>query len=113
MRLYEVCIRRPVFTIVLSTIITLLGLIGLRLIGVRQYPVIDSPVISINTNYSGASSEVIDAQVTEPLEEAVNTVAGVKSLTSTSRDGASRIRVEFELGVDLDAAANDVRDQVS
>jgi multidrug efflux pump len=112
MRLHELCIRRPVFTIVLSTVITLLGLIGLRLIGVREYPAIDSPVISINANYSGANSEAIEAQITEPIEEAVNTVAGVKSLTSTSRDGASRIRVEFELGVDLDAAANDVRDQV-
>ncbi|HWA28878.1 MAG TPA: efflux RND transporter permease subunit [Lacunisphaera sp.] len=112
MRLHELCIRRPVFTIVLSLVVTLLGLIGLRLIGVREYPAIDSPVISINANYSGANSEAIEAQITEPIEEAVNTVAGVKSLTSTSRDGASRIRVEFELGVDLDAAANDVRDQV-
>jgi multidrug efflux pump len=112
MRLHELCIRRPVFTIVLSTVITLLGMIGLRLIGVREYPAIESPVISINANYAGANSEAIEAQITEPIEEAVNTVAGVKSLTSTSRDGASRIRVEFELGVDLDAAANDVRDQV-
>ncbi len=112
MRLHELCIQRPVFTVVLSTGITLLGLIGLRQIGVREYPAIDSPVISINANYAGANSEAIEAQITEPIEEAVNTVAGVKSLTSTSRDGASRIRVEFELGVDLDAAANDVRDQV-
>jgi multidrug efflux pump len=112
MRLHEVCIRRPVFTIVLSTVVTLLGLIGLRLIGVREYPATDSPVISINANYNGANAEAIEAQITEPIEEAVNTVAGVKSITSTSRDGASRIRVEFELGVDLDAAANDVRDQV-
>jgi multidrug efflux pump len=112
MRLHELCIKRPVFTIVLSTVVTLLGLIGLRLIGVREYPAIDSPVISINANYTGANAEAIEAQITEPIEEAVNTVAGVKSLTSTSRDGASRIRVEFELGVDLDAAANDVRDQV-
>ncbi|AOS45720.1 Efflux pump membrane transporter BepE [Lacunisphaera limnophila] len=112
MRLHEVCIHRPVFTIVLSTVVTLLGLIGLRLIGIREYPATDSPVISINANYSGANAEAIEAQITEPIEEAVNTVAGVKSLTSTSRDGASRIRVEFELGVDLDAAANDVRDQV-
>lgn len=112
MRLHELCIRRPVFTIVLSTVVTLLGLIGLRLIGVREYPATDSPVISINANYAGANAEAIEAQITEPLEEAVNTVAGVKTLTSTSRDGASRIRVEFELGVDLDAAANDVRDQV-
>jgi multidrug efflux pump len=112
MRLHELCIRRPVFTIVLSTVVTLLGLIGLRLMGVREYPATDSPVISINANYNGANSEAIEAQITEPIEEAVNTVAGVKTITSTSRDGASRIRVEFELGVDLDAAANDVRDQV-
>jgi len=113
MRLHELCIRRPVFTIVLSLTIVVLGLIGVGFIGVREYPVIESPVVSILANYSGATAEVIEAQITEPLEEAVNTVAGVKTLTSTSRDGASRIRVEFELGTDLEAAANDVRDQVS
>ncbi len=113
MRLHELCIRRPVFTVVLSLTIVVLGLIGLGFIGVREYPVIESPVVSILANYSGATAEVIEAQITEPLEEAVNTVAGVKTLTSTSRDGASRIRVEFELGTDLEAAANDVRDQVS
>ncbi|HYP18018.1 MAG TPA: efflux RND transporter permease subunit [Opitutus sp.] len=113
MRLHEFCIQRPVFTLVLSLTITVLGAIGLGFMGVREYPVIESPVVSILANYSGATAEVIEAQITEPLEEAVNTVAGVKTLTSTSRDGASRIRVEFELGTDLEAAANDVRDQVS
>lgn len=113
MRLHELCIRRPVFTVVLSLTIVVLGAIGLGFMGVREYPVIESPVVSILANYSGATAEVIEAQITEPLEEAVNTVAGVKTLTSTSRDGASRIRVEFELGTDLEAAANDVRDQVS
>jgi multidrug efflux pump len=113
MALHEFCIRRPVFTVVLAIAITVLGLIGYGFIGVREYPAIESPVISVLANYSGATAEVIEAQITEPLEEAINTVAGVKSLTSVSRDGASRIRVEFELGTDLDAAANDVRDQVS
>lgn len=113
MALHEFCIRRPVFTVVLAIVVTVLGLIGYGFIGVREYPVIESPVISVLANYSGATAEVIEAQITEPLEEAINTVAGVKTLTSVSRDGASRIRVEFELGTDLDAAANDVRDQVS
>ena len=113
MQLHEFCIRRPVFTVVIALVITVLGLIGFGFIGVREYPVIESPVISVLANYSGATAEVIEAQITEPLEEAINSVAGVKTLTSVSRDGASRIRVEFELGTDLDAAANDVRDQVS
>jgi len=113
MPLYELCVRRPVFTIVLSAVLFLTGAIALSRLGVREYPAVDPPVISVTANYPGANAEVIESQITIPLEEAVNTVSGIRSLTSISRDGASRIRVEFELGTDLEAAANDVRDQIS
>jgi len=113
MKLYELCVRRPVFTIVLSSVLFLTGAIALTKLGVREYPAVDPPVISVLANYPGANAEVIESQITIPLEEAVNTVSGIRSLTSVSRDGASRIRVEFELGTDLEAAANDVRDQIS
>jgi multidrug efflux pump len=112
-KFYEICIRRPVFTIVLALGLIILGFLGLSELGVREYPVVESPVISILANYTGANAEVMESQVTEVLEEAVNTVAGIKTMTSSSRDGATRIRIEFELGTNLDAAANDVRDQLS
>lgn len=113
MKLYEICIRRPVFTIVLALLILILGTIGLLGLGIREYPAVDPPVISVLANYRGATSEVVESQITEPIEEAVTSVAGIKTTTAVSRDGASRIRMEFELGTDLNAAANDVRDQLS
>ena len=99
--------------IVMSLAILLFGGIGISLLGVREYPTIDSPVISVSTSYIGANSDVILAQITEPLEEQINGIQGIKSLTSTSADGRSNITVEFEVGADLEAAANDVRDKVS
>ena len=99
--------------IVMSLAILLFGGIGISLLGVREYPTIDSPVISVSTSYVGANSDVILAQITEPLEEQINGIQGIKSLTSTSADGRSNITVEFEVSADLEAAANDVRDKVS
>lgn len=113
MTLAEISIRRPVFTIVISLLITLFGIIGLKELGVREYPAVDPPTISITTSYPGAAAEVVQAQITEPLEEAVNSVAGIKTLTSNSREGASQITAEFTLGADLDTAASDVRDQIA
>jgi hydrophobe/amphiphile efflux-1 (HAE1) family protein len=112
-KLAELSIRRPVFTLVLSLVILLLGALSIRSLGVREYPSVDPPTITISTGYSGAAAEVIQAQITEPIEEAINTVAGIKTLTSTSREGASQITAEFSLDTDLDAAASDVRDQLS
>jgi multidrug efflux pump len=112
-RLSSVSIQRPVLTIVLNLALVLFGLIGLNLLGVRDYPAIDPPIVSVNTSYSGANADVIESQITEPLEEAVNSVPGVKAISSTSRDGRSSISIEFELGIDMEAAANDVRDKVS
>jgi multidrug efflux pump len=98
---------------VLSIIIVLFGLIGFKFLGVRDYPAIDPPNISVRTSYAGANSDIIESQITEPLEKAINGIAGVKNITSSSSQGSSNINVEFELGENLEAAANDVRDKVS
>lgn len=111
--LSQISIARPVFTLVLSITILLFGLIGFTYLGVREYPSVDPPIINVSTTYVGANSDIIESQITEPLEEAVNGIAGIRSLTSVSREGRSTITVEFDLEVDLEAAANDVRDKVS
>ena len=113
MSLSSLSISRPVLATVMSIAIVLFGVIGLTSIGIREYPSVDPPIVSISTTYVGASADVIESQITEPLEESVNGIAGIRTLTSTSRDGRSNIRVEFDLGVDLETAANDVRDKVS
>jgi len=106
-------INRPVLAIVMSLVIILFGFIGFSFLGVREFPSVDPPVVTVSTNYVGANSDVMESQITEPLEEAVNGVPGVRTITSVSREGRSNITVEFELGVDLETAANDVRDKVS
>jgi multidrug efflux pump len=113
MNLPSTCINRPVLSIVLSLLIVLFGVIGYSYLGVREYPNVDPPIITVSTSYTGANADIIESQVTEPLEESINGIAGIRSLTSSSSDGRSRITVEFELGVDMEAAANDVRDRVS
>jgi hydrophobe/amphiphile efflux-1 (HAE1) family protein len=109
----QISIRRPVLTIVISLLITLAGIISLFQLAVREYPAVDPPTLSISTSYPGAAAEVVQAQITEPIEEAVNSVAGIRTLTSTSREGASQISAEFSLDTDLDSAASDVRDQMA
>lgn len=111
--LSTISIRRPVLAIVMSLVIVLFGSIGISLLGVREFPSVDPPIINVRTTYVGANADVIEAQITEPLEEAINGIAGIKSLTSTSNDGTSNITVEFDVSADLEAAANDVRDKVS
>lgn len=98
---------------VLSLVLMILGGIGFFYLGVRDYPSVDPPVISVNTSFPGANADVIETQITEPLEAAINGIPGIRSLTSQSRDGRSDITVEFQLEVDLETAANDVRDKVS
>jgi len=107
------CINRPVLSIVLSILIVLFGVIGFMFLGVREYPSVDPPIVTVSTSYTGANADVIESQITEPLEESINGIAGIRSLTSTSSDGRSTIRIEFELGVSMEEAANDVRDRVS
>ncbi len=113
MNISELSLRRPVLAIVMNVIIVVFGIIGFRFLGIRDYPAIDPPNISVSTSYAGANADIIETQITEPLEEAINGIAGIKNITSSSSNGTSRINVEFELGVDLEAAANDVRDKVS
>lgn len=112
MNLATLSIRRPVLAIVMSTVIVLLGVVGASFLGVRQFPDVDPPEITVQTTYAGASAEVIESQITEPLEESINGIAGIRSVTSSSSYGRSSITVEFELSVDLETAANDVRDRV-
>lgn len=113
MNLSELSIKRPVFAVVCSIVIIIFGAIGYSFLGVREYPAIDPPVVNVRTSYTGANAEIIEQQVTEPIEKAVNGVEGVKNITSSSSQGSSSITVEFELGVDLEKAANDVREKVS
>ena len=113
MNISELSIRRPVLATVLTLIILLFGGIGYMTLGVREYPSIDNPIISVTCSYPGANADVIENQITEPLEQNINGIPGIRSLTSVSQQGQSRITVEFELSVDLETAANDVRDKVS
>ncbi len=111
--LSDIALKRPVGSIVLSLIIILMGIVGYKFLGVRLYPAIDPPNITVQTTYTGANAEIIESQITEPLEKSINGIEGVKSITSTSSVGSSNITVEFDLGADLEKAANDVRDKVS
>jgi multidrug efflux pump len=113
MNLSSLSIRRPVLAIVMNLIILLFGIIGFQSLGVREYPSIDPPVITVSTSYSGANAEIIESQITEPLEKALNGIAGIKSISSASNQGSSNVTVEFDLSSNLEAAANDVRDKVS
>lgn len=111
--LSTISINRPVLAMVMNIIIVIFGVIGFLYLGVREFPSVDPPVISVSTGYTGANAEIIESQITEPIEEALNSIAGIKTLTSVSRDGRSTVTAEFDLGVDLEAAANDVRDKVA
>lgn len=109
----ETSIKRPVLAVVMSILIILFGLIGYTYLGIREFPSVDPPVVTVQTNYTGANADIIESEITEPLEESINGIAGIRTLTSTSRDGRSTISVEFELAVDIEDAANDVRDRVA
>ena len=109
----EISIKRPVLSTVMTIILLLFGMIGYKFLGVREFPSVDNPIISVNVTYPGANAEVIMNQITEPLEQNINGIPGIRSLSSVSSQGSCRITVEFELSVDLETAANDVRDKVS
>lgn len=113
MSLSTTSINRPVLTIVMNLLIILFGVIGFKYLGVREYPSIDPPVITVRTNYSGANADIIESQITEPLEKGLNGIAGIKSISSSSNQGSSVITVEFDISINMEAAANDVRDKVS
>jgi len=109
----ELSLKKPVLAIVMNLFLILFGVIGFNLLGIREYPAIDPPVITVNTSYAGANADVIESQITEPLEKSINGIPGIRTMTSSSSVGNSRITVEFELSTNLEAAANDVRDKVS
>jgi len=113
MILSDISIRRPVLATVMSLIIILLGLVGYRSLSVREYPNIDEPTVSVTTTYSGASAQIMESQVTKPLEDSLSGIEGIKYMTSTSREGASLITINFNLSRDADSAAADVRDKVA
>jgi len=113
MNLSSLSIQRPVLAMVFSIVIIIFGIIGFNYLGVREYPSVDPPIVTVTTNYTGSSSDIIESQITEPLEEEINSVSGIKTISSISADGRSTIKVEFDLGVDMDDAANDIRDKVS
>jgi multidrug efflux pump len=113
MNISELSLRRPVLATVLNIIIVLFGIIGFTFLGIRDYPAIDPPNINVRTSYPGANADIVESQITEPLEKAINGISGIKNITSLSSQGTSNINVEFDLNVDLEAAANDVRDKVS
>ncbi|POS00855.1 multidrug efflux pump [Flavobacterium croceum DSM 17960] len=113
MSLSTLSIKRPVFTIVINLTIILFGIIGYSYLGVREFPSIDPAQISVRTNYTGANADIIESQITEPLEKAINSIDGIKNITSSSNQGSSNITIEFKLEKNLEEAANDVRDKVS
>lgn len=112
MTLPELSLKRPVLVLVLNLFLVLFGILGFRLLGVREFPSVDPPVITVTTSYAGANPDIVESQITEPLEKTINGIAGVRSISSSSNQGKSLIRVEFELSANLDDAANDVRDKV-
>jgi len=111
--LSSISIRRPVLAIVMNIFIVIIGIIGFSYLGVRDFPSVDQPIVSVSTIYPGANADVIESQITEPLEQAINGIQGIRTISSSSQDGRSNITVEFNLEVDLETAANDVRDKVS
>lgn len=113
MSLSTTAIKRPVLTIVMNLLLVIFGIIGFMFLGIREFPSIDPPIVSVRTSYAGANPEIIESQITEPLERAINQIDGIRNISSSSNQGSSSINVEFVLGKDLEEAANDVRDKVS
>ncbi|AWV98185.1 efflux RND transporter permease subunit [Arcticibacterium luteifluviistationis] len=113
MSISTLSIKRPVLAIVMNLLILLFGIVSFQYLGVREYPSVDPPVVTVSTSYPGANADIIESQITEPLEKALNSVEGIRSVSSSSNQGSSRITIEFKLGHDMERAANDVRDKVS
>ncbi|MCB0685297.1 MAG: efflux RND transporter permease subunit, partial [Saprospiraceae bacterium] len=113
MSISTLSIKRPVLAIVMNLLILIFGAIGVTSLGVREFPSIDPPVVSVRTSYPGANASIIEAEITEPLEKAINSVEGIRTISSSSNQGSSSINVEFDLSVSMEQAANDIRDKVS
>src|SRR5690606_35438209 len=113
MSLSTLSIKRPVLTIVMNISLVLFGVIGYSYLGIREFPSIDPAQVSVSTSYSGANADIISTQITEPLEKSINSIDGIRNITSSSTQGSSRTNIEFNLDKNLEEAANDVRDKVS
>ena len=113
MILSDLSVRRPVLACVISLVVIVLGMVGCSRIGVREYPDIDSPTVSIQTTYPGAAANIVETRVTKVIEDSISGIEGIRAITSESQDGRSDVRIEFVLERDIEAAANDVRDRVS
>jgi multidrug efflux pump subunit AcrB len=113
MNISELSLNRPVLAVVMNLLIILFGVVGYNFLSLRDYPAIDPPIVNVRTSYTGANADIIESQITEPLEKSINGIPGIKSISSSSQIGSSNITVEFNLEIDLEAAANDVRDKVS
>ncbi|MFH0893329.1 MAG: efflux RND transporter permease subunit [Bacteroidota bacterium] len=113
MNISELSIRRPILATVMNLFIILFGVIGYSFLGVREYPAIDPPIVTVTTTYTGANADIIESQITEPLEKAINGIPGIRTISSTSAVGRSNITVEFNINADMEGSANDVRDKVS
>src|SRR6187399_1391977 len=112
MNISELSLKRPVLATVMNLMIILFGVVGYNFLAVRDYPAIDPPIITVTTSYTGANPDIIESQITEPLEKQINGIPGIRTITSSSSLGSSNISIEFNLGVNLEAAASDVRDKV-
>jgi hydrophobe/amphiphile efflux-1 (HAE1) family protein len=113
MNISELSLRRPVLAVVMNVLILLFGAVGYTFLALREYPAIDPPIVNVRTSYTGANADIIESQITEPLEKSINGIPGIRTISSSSAQGSSNITVEFNLNADLEAAANDVRDKVS
>jgi hydrophobe/amphiphile efflux-1 (HAE1) family protein len=113
MNISELSLKRPVLATVMNLLILLFGVVGYTFLAVREYPAIDPPNVNVRTSYTGANADIIETQITEPLEKAINGIPGIRTISSSSSQSSSNITVEFDLDADLEAAANDVRDKVS
>jgi HAE1 family hydrophobic/amphiphilic exporter-1/multidrug efflux pump len=112
MNISELSLKRPVLATVMNLMIILFGIVGFNFLAVRDYPAIDPPIINVSTSYTGANPDIIESQITEPLEKQINGIPGIRTISSTSSLGNSNITVECNLGADLESAASDVRDKV-
>lgn len=113
MLLSDVSVKRPVFATVVNLLLIVFGIVCFTMLPLREYPDIDPPVVSIDTSYPGASAEIVETQITQPIEDRISGIEGIKNISSSSRNGRSRITIDFNLSRDVDSAANDVRDRVS
>lgn len=113
MNISELSLKRPILATVMNILIVLFGVVGYTFLSVREYPAIDPPIVNVRTAYAGANSDIVESQITEPLEKSINGIPGIRTITSSSTNGSSNITVEFNIKEDLEAAANDVRDKVS